>query len=324
MTNVLRLLRTRTYAFALAVCAALLAANIITQPAFASPGNWALTLATFAPFAISAMASTPAILSGGGGIDISIGPSLTLVNIIIVADLLPHRLSAPEEVIPICLAVGAGIGAVNGVLVAVFRFQPVVATLCANFVLSGLATQVAGTTTPTGYTWWTDDLAGSFGPVPGALVTIGAPLLIWFGLSRTSFIRNLYAVGGDDATAFSAGVDVRTVRVLAYTIGGLFAGIAGLALMAVIREGQADLATQYTLIAIAAVALGGTSLGGGRGSLYGSLLGAACIFLIENLLNTVNASALWANAIYGGLLLVAVIFSAVLSGRTGLRKARTA
>lgn len=310
----MRALRSRSYAFAFALCAALLVANVAAQPKFASPGNWALTLATFAPFAVAAMASTPAILSGGGGIDISIGPSLTLVNIVIVADLLPHGLSAPQVVIPVCLLIGAAIGAVNGLLVAVFRFQPVVATLCANFILTGLATQVAGTTTPTGSVWWTNDLAGSFGPVPGALITIGVPLLIWYGLSRTAYLRNLYAVGGDDATAFSAGVDVTRVRVLAYTIGGLFAGIAGIALMAVIREGQADLATQYTLIALAAVALGGTSLSGKRGSLYGSLLGAGCIFLIENLLNEVNASALWADAIYGALLVAAVILSGVLSG----------
>jgi len=310
----MRRLRSRSYAFAFALCAALLVANVAAQPKFASPGNWALTLATFAPFAVAAMASTPAILSGGGGIDISIGPSLTLVNIVIVADLLPHGLGAPQVVIPVCLLIGAAIGAVNGLLVAVFRFQPVVATLCANFILTGLATQVAGTTTPTGSEWWTNDLAGSFGPVPGALITIGVPLLIWYGLSRTAYLKNLYAVGGDDATAFSAGVDVTRVRVLAYTIGGLFAGIAGIALMAVIREGQADLATQYTLIALAAVALGGTSLSGKRGSLYGSLLGAGCIFLIENLLNEVNASALWADAIYGALLVAAVILSGILSG----------
>jgi ribose transport system permease protein len=310
MTGVLR---SRSWAFAFLLCAGLLIANIAAQPKFASPGNWALTLATFAPFAIAAMASTPAILSGGGGIDISIGPSLTLINIIIVADLLPHGLSAPEVVIPVCLGLGALIGAVNGTLVAVFRFQPVVATLCANFILSGVATQVAGSSNPTGSTWWTDDLAGSFGPVPGALITIGVPVLIWAGLSRTAYLRNLHAVGGDDAAAFSAGVNVRAVRILAYTIGGLFAGIAGIALMAVIREGEADLATQYTLIALAAVALGGTSLSGRRGSLYGSLLGAGCIFLIENLLNEVNASALWADAIYGALLVGAVILSGVLT-----------
>ena len=321
MTPVMRLLRSRTYAFALVLAVLLIVANIAAQPKFASPGNWALTLATFAPFAIAAMASTPAILSGGGGIDISIAPSMILVNIVIVADLLPHGLTSPAVVVPICLGIGAGVGLVNGLLIAVFRFQPVVATLCANFILTGLATQVAGSTTPTGSTNWTNDLAGSFGPVPGAVFTIGVPLLIWYGLSRTSYVRNLYAVGGDDATAFSAGVDVTRVRVLAYTIGGLFAGIAGIAMLAITREGQADLAAPYTLIAIAAVALGGTPLSGGRGGLYGSLLGAGCIFLIENLLNEVKVSALWADAIYGALLVAAVIFSAGLASATQARSA---
>ena len=174
-------------------------------------------------------------MSGGGGIDISIGPLMTVVNMVIVVDLLPHGLGSPLIVVPVCLVAGAAVGAVNGVLVTVLRFQPVVATLCMNFILTGLATQIEGSSTPQGSTWWTNDLASSFGPVPGGLISIAVVLLIWFGLSRTAYLRNLYATGGDDAAAFSAGVDVTRVRILAYATGGLFAGIGGLALMAVLH-----------------------------------------------------------------------------------------
>jgi ribose transport system permease protein len=73
-------------------------------------------------------------------------------------------------VVPVCLAAGTAVGAVNGVLVTVLRFQPVVATLCMNFILSGLAIQLQGNVTPEGSTWWTNDLASSFGPVPGGLL----------------------------------------------------------------------------------------------------------------------------------------------------------
>lgn len=313
------LLGRRPYAFAGLLALTLLLVNIAVQPAFATFSNWAAVLASFAPLAVAAMASTPAILSGGGGIDISIGPLLTLVNIMIVADLLPHGLSSPLVVVPICLAVGAAVGALNGFLVAVLRFQPVVATLCANIVIGGLATQVQGSSVPTGNTWWTKDLAGSFGPVPGALLTIATPLVIWALLARTPFIKALYAVGGDDATAFSAGVNVPLVRIAAYALGGLFAGVAGLALMALISEGEASMATQFTLLAIASVALGGTALSGGRGSLFGSLLGAGSIYLINNLLNEVNVSTLWSTAIYGVMLLFAVVVGAAL---TNTRKTR--
>jgi ribose transport system permease protein len=313
MTAFRDLLGRRPYAFAGLLTLVLLAVDTAVQPAFVAFSNWPAVLASFAPLAIAAMASTPAILSGGGGIDISIGPLLTLVNIVIVADLLPNGLTSPAVVIPVCLAIGTAIGAVNGFLVAVLRFQPVVATLCANIVIGGLATQVQGDSVPAGSTSWTKDLADSIGPLPGAVLTIGAPLLIWWLLSRTPFIKALYAVGGDDATAFSAGVNVPLVRIAAYALGGMFAGIAGLALMALISEGQASMAAQYTLLAIAAVALGGTSLAGGRGSLVGSLLGAASIYLINNLLNQVNVSTLWSTAIYGAMLLFAVVVGAVLT-----------
>jgi len=316
---VIRLLRSRPYAFALVLFALLLIANIIAQPRFASPSNWPETLAIFAPFAIAALASTPAIMSGGGGIDISIGPLMTVVDMIIVAVLLPHHLGAAWIVVPVCLVIGAAVGALNGTLVTVFRFQPVVATLCMNFILTGLATQIEGGSTPQGSTWWTNDLASSFGPIPGGLITLGAVLAIWFALSRTAYLRNLYATGGDDAAAFSAGLDVTRVRILAYTTGGLFAGVGGLALMAVLMEGEAGNATMYTLVALAAVALGGTAFTGKRGSLIGSLLGAACMYLITNVLSAAHVPDTWTNAIYGGLLLVAVIFSAGLAHATQAR-----
>jgi ribose transport system permease protein len=311
------LLTRRPYAFAALLAVTLLILNIAVQPAFARPSNWAAVLAYFAPLAVAAMASTPAILSGGGGIDISIGPLLNLIDIVIVADLLPKGVTSPLGVVSICLGIGAALGAVNGFMVTVLRFQPIVATLCANIILTGLATQVQGDIVPQGYTAWTKNLAGSFGPIPGAVFTIGAPLLIWWLLGRTPFIKALYAVGGDDATAYSAGVNVTAVRIAAYALGGLFAAIAGLALMAVISEGQASNATQYTLLAIAAVALGGTALSGGRGSLLGSLCGAAAIYLIDNLLGELNVSGLWSDAVYGVVLPFAVVIGARLAGARG-------
>ena len=314
-----RFLRTRPYAFALVLAVVLLIANIIAQPTFATPFNWPETLAIFAPFAIAALASTPAIMSGGGGIDISIGPLMTVIDMIIVADLLPHGLGSPVVVVPFCLIAGAAVGAINGTLVTVLRFQPVVATLCMNFILTGLATQIEGSSTPQGSTWWTNDLASSFGPIPGGLLSIAVVLLIWLALSRTAYLRNLHATGGDDATAFSAGVDVTRVRILAYTVGGLFAGIGGLALMAVLREGEAGDATMYTLIALAAVALGGTAFTGKRGSLIGSLFGAACMYLITNVLSAARVPDTWTDAIYGALLVIAVIVSAGLASATQAR-----
>ncbi|HEY6522308.1 MAG TPA: ABC transporter permease [Solirubrobacteraceae bacterium] len=302
-----RFLSQKTFAFALTLAVVLLIAEAIEQPSFFDPGNAAQELATLAPFAIVAMASTPAILSGGGGLDLSIGPLATLINCIFVTWLLPHGLGGAVS-IPIVLAIGAGIGAVNGVLVAVLRYQPVIATLCVFFILAGLAEKIAPTPTPAAANW-TAHLGGDVGPIPGALLTIAFPILVWALLRRTAFHRLLMAVGGDDAAAFSAGVDVARIRIVAYALGGLFAAAGGMALTALLQTSSAALSTEYALIALAGVALGGTPIGGGRGGMIGSLLGAVCIFMLQQFLSSAGVSSDYLQLVYGVVLVVGIVLS---------------
>ena len=99
-------------------------------------------------------------------------------------------------------------------------------------------------------------------------------------------------------------MNVTRVRILAYALGGLFAGVAGLALTALLRSSDANAGLQYALIALAAVALGGTPIGGGRGGLLGSLLGASAIFLVQNLLVAPQRQRLWLQVAYGAMLIV--------------------
>jgi len=312
MGEVSRLLRRRGYLVALAFAVVLLAANVAALPNFAAPSFWPRTLAAFAPFAVAAMASTPSIISGG--IDISIGPLLNLVNVVMVAILLPRHLGAAWIAIPLLLGLGAGVGALNGVLVAVLRYQPVISTLCVYFVLSGLNLRLLARPASAGANW-TDALGGMLGPlpIPGAVVTIGVPALLWVALRRTTYLKALYAVGGDDVTAFTAGVNVAAVRVLAYTLGGVLAAVAGIAQTALTHSADASTGSQYTLVALAAVTLGGTSLAGGRGGLACSVLGAACIFLIQSLLDSLHVSSLWLQVVYGALLLGTVVLGTRLT-----------
>lgn len=314
--------RSHPWGLALLIALALVVANIIARSSFATPSSWPATLATFAPFALAAMASTPAILSGPGNIDISIGPLLNLVCILIVGVLLRHGLGSPWIAIPIAVALGAVVGVINGVLVAVMRFQAVLATLCTLFVLEGVSQKVLPSPT-TGATSWLAHLGNQVGPIPGGLILILVPCLLWAALSRTAFVRTLYSAGGDDAAAFSAGVNVTAARVIAFGLGGVMAGLAGIALAAATQSGDASQATQYTLPAIAAVAIGGTSLLGGRGSLLGSIAGAAIMYLIQTLLDSLAVSDLWLQVVYGGLLLMAIVLSTVV-GAPGAAKARTA
>ena len=120
-------------------------------------------------------------------------------------------------------------------------------------------------------------------------------------------MRTLLAVGGNDAAALSAGINIANVRTAAYALGGLFAAMGGIAMAAVFRSADPNTAMQYTLIALAAVALGGTPLTGGRGGITGSAIGAAVIFMIQNLLAALQVSNDLLPAIYGALLIVAIV-----------------
>lgn len=306
-------LQRRPWLFAALLAACLLVANVLAEPDFGKPSNWPVVLATLAPFGIVAMASTPAILSGGGGLDISVGPIAILANVILIEWLLPDSfLGSVCVAVPLLMLIGAAIGAVSGVLVAVLRYQSVIATLCVFFVLAGVIAKIAPSPSQAPAGNWTADLADSIGPVPGGLLMVAIPLLIWFALSRTAFHRNLYAVGSNDATAFSAGIDITATRIVAYTLGGMFAAVAGIALTALVQATQAAGFAQYTLVALAAVALGGTSFGGGRGGLIASLLGATSIGLMQILLSALDVSNSWLNFVYGAMLVTGVVVGAQL------------
>lgn len=312
MTKVQRVFGSRPFMFAAVLVLALLFTNVIMDSSFvSSSAALAATLVAMSPLAIVAMASVPSVISGG--LDLSIGPLLGLANVLMVGFLLPHGLGDPWISIPIIVTSGAAIGAVNGVLVAYVRLPAVIATLCTLFVITGVSSKIVPwpTTAPDN---WTNRLAGSAGPIPVALLVMAVPLLIWVTLGRTPYLRALYSVGGNDVTAFTAGVSVGRTRVIAYALGGMFAAMAGLALTGVIRSADPTLGLQYTLIALAAVALGGTAFGGGRGGLLGPLLGATAIYLMQNLLSELSVSPVWLQVAYGAVLIGAVVVGASLAG----------
>ena len=310
-----RFLRARTYAFGLLLALVLLVANEIVEPSFASPNNWNTNLALFAPFALVAMAGTPAILSGGGGIDISVGLIAGFLSNVLVVYLLPGQLGDWYLAIPVMLAAGAALGLVNGFSVAVLRYQPVIATLCMLFVLQGVNQKIVGAPEPAPASWLAH-LRSGIGGVPGGLILIAVPIVVWLVLQRMPFHRTLLSVGGSDATAYSSGVNVTAVRLIAYSLGGMFAAVAGLAIATLLQGSDAGAGGEYVLIALAAIALGGTPIGGGRGGLTGAITGAAAIFLIQSLLSALNVNAYWNQVVYGLMLVVgAVIGAQLIAGR---------
>jgi ribose transport system permease protein len=309
--GVQRAVRTYSFGFAALLTVALLITNIAT---IHGGFGWSNQLANVAPMAIAALASVPSII--GGGFDLSISPLIGLTNCVFVVWLIPHGLGGAVSV-PIILAIGLAVGALNGVLIVLLRVQPIVVTLAMFFSLQGIDLLIAPNPASVTSTGWLRHLASTIGVVPGAIITIGVPLLIWFALRFVPFRRLLYAVGSNDATAFSSGVNVSAVRIASYALGGLLAGFGGLALTSLVSSADASNATEYTLTGIAAVVLGGTSLAGGRGGLIGPLLGAFSIYLLQNLLATFAINPAYLQIVYGGILVVAVVLGGVLAGESG-------
>jgi ribose transport system permease protein len=296
----------RNAGFAAVLFVLLLALNLILNPTRFAPGNWGTLIGLAAPLIGASLASAPVILSGRGGIDISVGPTMGFVNAIVIQVLfLTLGMSSPAVLIPAALVAGLAIGAVNGFLATIVRIQPIVATLGTYLVLGGVTLTI---------------LPSPVGPAPGWLKAMSAswsilPLasvaICWLLIKRLPYYDLLMAVGSDDRAAYTAGVPVTKVRFIAYLITGFFAAIAGLMLTALIGSADPNIGASYTLIAIASVALGGVSLAGGRGGLAGAAIGAIDIFLLQSALTAFNVSTYVLQIAYGAILVAAVVLTAL-------------
>lgn len=296
--------RSRTDAtvyFGAALFLVLLALNLVSNPSTFSMSNLPVTLGFAAPIVLAAFAVTPTLLMGNGGIDLSAGPVIGLVNVVVIYQVATKLGETSALVlVPVALGLGALIGAVNGALVAFLRVQPIVATLGSYLVCAGAALIVAPTPGGTVPSW-----LGTFADTL-SFVPILAALAIWWGVRRLPFYEHLMAYGGDERAVYTAGISVRLLRVGAFTLGGLFAGIGGLSLSAVLGSADPTVGANYTTLGIAAAALGGVSLAGGRGGIVRALLGALTIFLLQNLLTYWNVSSFVLQIAYGVVLVVAV------------------
>ena len=296
----------RSAGFAVVLLVILLATNLALNPARFQPSAWGTLIGLAAPLVGAALASAPVILGGRGGIDISVGPLMGFINAIVIQGLfLSAGISSPLLVVPAALLIGAAIGAINGFMATVIRIQPIVATLGTYLVLTGLTLTILPA--PVGPApEWLKAMSGTYSILPLAVM-----VLAWWLIRRLPYYDQLMAIGSDDRAAYTAGVDVTKVRLIAYVITGLFAAIAGLMLTALIGSADPNIGQNYTLIAIAAVALGGVSLAGGRGGLVGAAIGAVDIFLLQSVLTSFNVSTYVLQIAYGAILVAAVVLTAV-------------
>src|SRR6185437_15466096 len=220
----------------LALLVVLFIANAIVQPQFLSQQSWAASMAVLCPTVLTAMAVTLPILSGNGGIDLSVGPLAGFITVLIAAVLVPAGITS-QAIIPIVIVFGLLSGAINGALIAYVRLPAIIATLGMYLFYQGLGTEVlpeAGGSVPV----WLVKLNGSFGPIPAVWIVFAVIALIWTLVTRGSYPRNLLAVGGDERAAYTAGVNVARLRLVTYSMGGLLACLGGLMLTGLIQGGD--------------------------------------------------------------------------------------
>ena len=255
----------------------------IAAPAFFTPDNFANVLRQNAFPAIIAAGMTFAILTGG--IDLSVGSVVGLSGVL-CADALVHGYGLPLS-IAIGLATGLIVGLVNGLVVTAIRVPPFIVTLAMMLVVRGAAFKYTDARTISG-------LPAGLAPFSQgwsmALIMALVFVLAWLLLMRTPFGRHVYATGGNREAAWLSGIRVNRVLVKVYVICGLSAGLAGVLVASRLNAGYPRAGELYELDAVAAVVVGGTSLFGGRGSIWGTLAGAFFIGILNNGLNLFNVS----------------------------------
>lgn len=288
---------------------------------FRQPSNL-LNLLRQASFnGLIAVGMTCVILSDG--IDLSVGSTFAL-SAVVCAELLMAGFPAFAAII-IALIVGTLLGAISGLLVTKGRLQPFIATLITMTAYRGLAMIItdgkpisrlaANISSESGAFLFKligkGNITSSFNPdlkipIP-AIILVLVFAIFYFILNRTCFGRRIYATGSNEKCATLVGVNTTRVRIMVYSISGFLAALAGLIMISRVDSAQPTLGDGYELDAIAAVALGGTSMSGGRGKIIGTVAGVLIIAVLNNGLNILEVTSYYQNVIKAIVILVAVL-----------------
>ena len=279
--------------------------------AFVAPGFFRISnllnvLRAASLLAILGIGQTIIVLTGG--IDLSMGTVATLAGI--MTAWLLDRAHVPVGVAMAAgMAVGAVAGTANGLMRAYIGLPTFVATYGTQWMAIGFAVVMLGGYNIYGFVpafrfFGIGRVAGI--PVPIYLLIILAALT-WFLLNRTTFGRRLYATGANREAARLSGIDTRSVLMRAHILSGIYAGFSGVLMCSLLNSGEAGMSDLQLLPAIAAVVVGGASLRGGQGGIFGTIIGAIIMTLIGNGMNLMGLSSNWQSLVQGFVILAAVL-----------------
>lgn len=298
--KILRIINKKPYIFALIGFLLIFIIIAIISPNFLTSSNLISITRQVAINAILACGMTFVILTGG--IDLSVG-SASALNATVIALLLKNNFPVIPTLI-FSLILGCIIGAVNGFFVTKTKLPPIIVTLSMMEITRGTALLLTGGYPVSGYK--ADiNFIGS-GNVPLYIVIL-VFIIAWLFLTYTRSGRYIYAIGGNKEAVKLSGIHANKYELMAYIICGLTTAIAGIILVARTGSGQPNAADGFELNAIASVVLGGTSINGGYGHIYGTLIGAFTLGLINNGLNLLNINPFTQQVVKGIIIIVAIL-----------------
>lgn len=275
------------------------------SPYFSRPYNLNNLVLQSAALIIVSVGQTFVLLTAG--IDLSVGATISLVVTLLARTMVEEPWSMALG-IPLGLAAGALVGLINGVTITRLRINPFMATLATLSIVQGIAYILSTrprSILPRGFS---PILLGNVGPIPGPVILLlfilsGSAIII----SHTRFGRHIVAVGSNEHATRLSGMDTDRVKVLVYMVSGLLAGLAGLFVAARSRAGDPLIGTNFPFDSITAAVLGGVSLFGGEGSVFGTLGGVLIIAILGNLLNIHGVSSNYQYVLRGALLVIATM-----------------
>lgn len=292
-------------ALLLLLVAAIFAVTAANTDFFLTARNLGSLAGQAAPLLFAALGQMAVILLGG--IDLTVGPVISLVTTIASYLLAPDAPVPAAVGIAACLGAGLAVGALNAAVIVLFRIPDLVATLGTFSVVQGLALIVrpspGGTLDP--------EIAAAITERIGRLPLVFIAAVLVYVLVEAILVRGrlgarLYALGGSAEAAAVAGIRGGRLRAFAYMFSGVMAAVAGLIIAARIGSGDPQAGSAFTLASVTAVVVGGTSVFGGVGTAAGTFLGATLVILIQNVLNQFQVSAYW-QYIWTGLLTIAAV-----------------
>lgn len=286
--------------------------SLIFVPRFGDVGNLINVLMQITINALIATGMTFVILTGG--IDLSVGSVAALTGIVssTVINLMPNSGIGMSVVVifGISIIIGGFCGAINAFNISELKVPPFVATLAMMSIARGLAYVLTDAKPvfgmPDAYSWIG---LGYVGIIPVMVVIMIVILAFaYLILQRTCFGRYVFAVGSSEDVSQLSGINVKRIKTKVYILCGILAALAGAVLSSRLQAGQPAAANGYELNAIAAVAMGGTSMSGGRGGIGQTIVGLCVIGIINNTLSLLGVSSYWQTIAMGAIILVAVIF----------------